>query len=417
MVKNTLAIAWKEIQVFLKNRGELAVYFLLPLLLASVIGSAFNSVPGAGTGEDAPATPIYVANQDDGPYGTLVLRVLRGIDALTVLYVGGDAARADRLVGDGEQVAAVIIPPDFSEKIDAYQPTSVEVVVDPTQDSFGGILTGIMNNVVAPVILQGEVRHGIRAVLDKAGALEGVTPEVQQATEEQILGVIMTQMAELEQNPYLTVSRQTLQEVEEEEEDWSAFSYFIPGFAVMFAFFLVGSVGESVLAEKEVGAFRRLLAAPIHRASIIAGKMLAYSLIVIMQVVVLFGVGRIFYDVSLGRSPVALALLTIVLALVSSSLGMLVAAVAKSRRQAGTIGQVLGFVLAAAGGCIIVQTVQFGGFLEALSKATPHGHAMEGYIRLIVEGRGLIDVLPQVGLLALFGVGFFALSMWRFRFD
>jgi ABC-2 type transport system permease protein len=417
MVKNTLAIAWKEIQVFLKNRGELAVYFLLPLLLASVIGNAFSSVPGAGTGEDVDPTLILVANQDDGPYGALVVSILRDIDALGVLHLGDDAARADQRVGDGEEVAAVIIPPDFSEKVDAYEPTSVEVIVDPTQESFGGILTGIMNNVVAPIILQGEVRHGIRMVLEDAGALEGATPEVQQAAEEQILGVIMTQMAELEGNPYLTVSRQTLQEVEKEEEAWSAFSYFIPGFTVMFAFFLVGSVGESVLAEKEVGAFRRLLAAPVHRASIIAGKMLAYSLIVIMQVVVLFGVGRIVYNVSLGRSPLALILLTIVLALVSSSLGMLVAAVAKSRRQAGTIGQVLGFVLSAAGGCIIVQTVQFGGFLEALSKATPHGHAMEGYVRLMVEGRGLMDVLPQVGLLALFGVAFFALSMWRFRFD
>ena len=45
MVKKALAVAWKELQVLFRDRGELAVLFLMPIMFASIIGSAF----GGGT--------------------------------------------------------------------------------------------------------------------------------------------------------------------------------------------------------------------------------------------------------------------------------------------------------------------------------------------------------------------------------
>ena len=38
MIGNTLAIAWKELQVLFKDKGTLVVYFLMPLLVASIMG-------------------------------------------------------------------------------------------------------------------------------------------------------------------------------------------------------------------------------------------------------------------------------------------------------------------------------------------------------------------------------------------
>jgi ABC-2 type transport system permease protein len=183
----------------------------------------------------------------------------------------------------------------------------------------------------------------------------------------------------------------------------------------MFAFFIVGIIAATIMTEKEEGTFRRLLASPIHQGSIIAGKMLAYILVVGLQVLLVFGVGNVFFNVQLGNSPLGLLLLTLALALAATSLGMLVAALARTRSQVDAVGMVISIVLGAVGGAII--PIPEEGFLHVLSQFTPHSHAIEGYLKLMSQGAGVVDVLPQVGLLAGVAVAFFLIAMWRFRFE
>ena len=57
------------------------------------------------------------------------------------------------------------------------------------------------------------------------------------------------------------------------------------------------------------------------------------------------------------------------------------------------------------------------GFLHVLSQFTPHSHAIEGYLKLMNWGGGVVDVLPQVGLLAALGLVFFTVAIWRLRFE
>ncbi|MBN1975983.1 MAG: hypothetical protein JW918_01170 [Anaerolineae bacterium] len=75
-----LSVAWKEIQLMLKERGVLAIYLLLPLLLSSLMGG-INIMTNA---EDEAATillHICLVNQDaDGAYGIEVAKALQSID-------------------------------------------------------------------------------------------------------------------------------------------------------------------------------------------------------------------------------------------------------------------------------------------------------------------------------------------------
>jgi len=87
------------------------------------------------------------------------------------------------------------------------------------------------------------------------------------------------------------------------------------------------------------------MAAPVHRGAIIAGKMIAYMGVVCLQVLVFFTIGNGVFGMALGHSPLGLVLPA--LALAAAGLGMLVAALARSSRQAENLGMVLGFVLAA----------------------------------------------------------------------
>jgi ABC-2 type transport system permease protein len=187
----------------------------------------------------------------------------------------------------------------------------------------------------------------------------------------------------------------------------------------MFIFFSVGWLAPSLLIERETGTLRRLLAATIPRGAIIAGKMLAFLLLACVQVVLVFAVASIGFDMPLGRSPVGLIVATLVVGLSSTALGVMVAALAKSANQAGSIGTILGFVLGGIGGCIGAQEpfVRAGGFLGIISSLTPQGHAVEAFYRLLAEGGALVDILPQLGILLAAAVVFFAIALWRFRFE
>jgi ABC-2 type transport system permease protein len=404
--------------IMLRDKGALAVLFLLPLLFATINGAASQTMmqmlQGSPEGEDPVEVTAYLVNSDAGEYGAIVAGALETVSMLNLIEADS-VEWADQQVAEGKQTAAIVIPADFSEMIDASEPTRVLVIADPAQEIIAGIITGIVNQAVAEVDVLGELRYGIRAVLDQAGTLEGATPELRQAAEAQTLGVLWTAVQEMRLAPVIEVKSEDLagQEI---ETDWNPFGFTIPSFAVMFAFFLVGFIAERLLLEKEGGALRRLLASPIRRGSIIGGKMLAYVALVFLQFIVMFSVGMIFFDMPLGDSFLGLFLLTLATALAAVTLGLMIGALSKTSGQAGNLGTVLGFILMAVGGCL-TPWFRGEGFMATLSRLTPHAWALDGYMKLMLDGLGLVDVLVSIVALIGFAAIFFLVAMWRFKFE
>jgi ABC-2 type transport system permease protein len=417
MIRNTLAVAWKELQILFKDKGSLALMFLLPLLLGAMMGAA-NTVMG-GSEEATILLHVCLVNEDSDIFGTEVAKAIESIDELDVKTYG-TAAEAEAQVIEGEAAAAIIIPVNFTADINAYVPTTIEVVVDPGQPESASIATGIMNRVVGEVALWGEVQYGVRTILDESGVLAGASVEEQRAIGAQTLGVVMTALNEMRRTPAIAVISEDLEGVESENWVQTFMALLFPGFAVMFIFINVAYSASSLLTERESGTLRRLLAAPIPRGTVIAGKMLAYTILACLQVLLLFSVAHIAFAMPLGQSPVGPVVLSLVVALTSAALGMLIAALARSASQAANTGVILGLVLAAIGGCISMSgqpVFRSTGFMGTLANLTPHAHALEGYYSLMAENATLVNVLPQMGIVLAFGAVFFLVAVWRFRFQ
>lgn len=412
-LRKTWAVSWKNLQVLAKDRGEVAILFLLPLLLGTLIAVG----AGGGGGEDETIhLDVYLVNQDDGPYGDMVVAALDGIEVLRIEEINS-SAEADVFVGEGKKLAAIVIPAGFSDSIDAYDPTTVDVIIDPVQEQYAAHVTGLVNYAVAPPIIVGEIQYAIRTLLDESGLLEDAQPEVRQAVEAQAVGSMMTQLQELESNPLIIVD--TGDEDEEfEEESFNPFAIIIPGFTVMFAFFLIGTIAQSLHTERDHGTFRRLLAAPLDRGSIIGGTMFAFMMVVFLQVLFLFGVAAGVFDMPVGNSIPGLLLMTLALSIASASLGLLLGSVTRSGREAGALGLLLGFILAGLGGVLLsFRVYEAEGILGVVGLMTPHAHAVEGFWRIIVDGHGVAAVWPQALILLGFALLFFLVAMWRFKFE
>ncbi len=418
MIGQTLAIAWKELLILFRDRGALFMLFLLPLLLATVIGgpSTLGQRAAETANETEPAIQldVFVVNLDAGAYGDEVARALRGVDVLQITETE-DLDAADTAVGKGEKPAAIVIPADFSQKVDAGEPTTVQVIVDRTQEEATGIVAGIVNQAVSELGLIAEIRYGIRAVMESTGSMAGAPLELQQAAEAQTLGVIWTQVQNLRQNPVIVVHGQDLTGIPPKPAagpmDW-----YIAGFSVMFAFFIITAIAPAMLQEKEQGTFRRLLASPARRTALIAGVMLAYTLIVLLQLLFMFTIGRLVFHINLGDSLPALALTMLATALAATTLGLLVGAVSKTSEQANSLGMMLGFVLAIVGG-FPIPWFQFEGVMAAISNLTPHAHAIQAFKGLTVEAFTVLQTMPHILAVLGFAVVFFAVALWRYRFD
>jgi ABC-2 type transport system permease protein len=411
MIRNSLAIAWKDLLLVLKDKGALAVYFLMPLLFASLLGIAFGNT---ASDETTIELTVLIVNQDSGSYGQMLTDGLKGAEVLIIEDLS-DATLADQRVASGDAPAALVIPADFTAKIDAGEPVEVTIIKDPTQQEAASIVAGITNQAMAEIGVLGELRYGIHAVLSEAPEYEQAPPELRQAVEAQTLGVIWTQVQEMRQNPVIAVEGEAVAGAEE-LQPWDPITYYIPSFTVAFAFFLVGQMAASLLHEKEEGTFRRLMSSPMPRSSVIGGKVLAYMIIVFLQVIVLFTVGYALFKMPLGESPLALLLLTVALALASSSLGMLLGALCTTSKQADQLGMVLGFVLLVLGGSIF-PLFRAEGFIGIVSRLTPSAWGIEGYMGIVADNWTLAQTAPNILVLLGFAVVFFAVAVWRFKFD
>ena len=411
MIRNSLAVAWKDLLIVLKDKGALAVYFLMPLLFASLLGMAFGNT---ASGETTIEIAVLVVNQDGGSYGEMLVDALKGAEVL-VLEELADATLADQRVANGDAAAALVVPAGFTAKIDASEPVEVTIIKDPTQQEAASIVAGIANNAMAEIGMLGELRYGIHAVLAQAPEYHEAPLELRQAIEAQTLGVMWTQVQQMRQNPVISVDDQAVAGAEE-LQPWDPITYYIPSFTVAFAFFLIGQMAATLLREREEGTLRRLMSSPMPRGAVVGGKMLAYMVVVFLQVLVMFAAGYALFKMPLGESPLALLGLTLTLALASASLGMLLGALCRSSKQADQLGMALGFVLLALGGSIF-PLWRAEGLVGILSRLTPSSWGIEGYMGVIADGWNLADTVPNILALIGFAAVFFAVAVWRFKFE
>jgi ABC-2 type transport system permease protein len=190
----------------------------------------------------------------------------------------------------------------------------------------------------------------------------------------------------------------------------------VPGYAIMYVFFIIATLAASIHKEKQDGTFRRLLAAPIGNAAMLAGKLLPYYIVNLIQIVVLFGIGAVVFKMDLGPHPLALVPISLLLSACAVSLGLLLATLSKNEAQANSMAPAIVIVLAAIGGCMVPPVVM-PEFMTNLAHISPAGWALFGYQDVMVRGQDVLDTLPTLGVLAAYTVVLFGIATRRFRFN
>src|SRR6185369_11522072 len=191
----------------------------------------------------------------------------------------------------------------------------------------------------------------------------------------------------------------------------------VPGFSVMFVMMgVLFGVAFGLHDERAWGAITRLLIAPIPRASLLGGKLLARFVVGLGQLALLFGYGHLVFGLSLGHSPVALALVMIGTVFAMTGFSLLLSAFARTREQVIPLGLTLIMIFCALGGCWW-PLYQMPPWLRQVAQLTFTAWAMEGFHDVILRDRGVVDVLPAVGVLLAYGSLCLAGGAWFHRLE
>jgi len=419
MLHQILALTWKDLKIFFKDPGAVALTFLQPFMFIVVMSYALGGLFRPG-GEPI---RLLAVNQDRGTQAAALLRELDAVEAFEVetTWEGQPLTRemAEALIVQGKRSLALIFPSDFSEVLEqdpAAAPrrtTRVLVIVDPTtSDSFLEPILGTLRGLIERRIYTAMLPRGLDYLFEQlapqtpAEQRERFKAQAQEAISGGLLGG---------EEPVVQVERATPAGMRVEQYP-DAFQQNVPGYTIYGLFWIVSLLAHSVLEEKREGTFRRLQVAPMKRAVMLAGKMLPYYLINLIQLTVMLGASRLLFGMGLGHSPAGLVAVSLAAAATATGMGVLVAALVRTEAQAGGLTVLLLLTMSALGGCFVPRFIM-PGWLKTLGLITPHAWALEAYQDLLVRGYGLREVWPKVAALAAFAAAFFGIGVWRFRFE
>jgi ABC-2 type transport system permease protein len=404
-----LDIALKDIRQLIFDWRTALFLLLMPIGFTLLFAYVFG-----GDGADDPRLPVGYVDQDGGSIlSTRLLALLESSESVRpVVLEDADPEEAQAQVADEELAAAVVVPAGFGAQAPSDNGNgSVKpiVIVDPSSNAGQAAQSGIQ---VAQMRLLGAIEtanltsHAYRAAGETANG-EFWTESLDRAIEAW-------------DDPPLTVTSNPSGGVAEEEEEESGTSndYAHSSAGIMVQFAMAGLIGaaEIIVVERKSGTMRRLLTTPVARTDIILGHFLAMFVMILAQLTVLILFGQLLLGVEYLREPLGSLLMLLITAFWAASLGLLIGIFARTEEQIViyTIGTML--VLSGLGGAWMPLEFTSKAF-QTVGHLMPTAWAIDGFENIVVRGLGFGSVLLPAAILLGFAVVFFAVAVWRFRFE
>ena len=312
-------------------------------------------------------------------------------DLVTVREVDPGEARA--LVDRGEVDAAFLLPAGLSASVQQGRPATVTVVEAGENPIAGQVARSLAEAYAAELTATG---LAVTTALDAAGR-PPTEAEARRLGERAAAGRLPVRLAEGQ------VGGRTIE----------AANYFGPSMAIFFLFFTVSFGARSVLAERQQGTMRRLLATAAPPGGVLAGKALAAFVLGTSSVLVMWLATTVVFGADWG-DPVAVVALTVSSVLSAIGITALVVTLARTDEQAEGYSSLVVFTLALLGGNF-VYLAQLPEALQRVSLLTPNGWALRGFVDLVADGGGLATVALPVAVTLAVGLVTGALALYRAR--
>ena len=175
----------------------------------------------------------------------------------------------------------------------------------------------------------------------------------------------------------------------------------IPAWTIFAMFFVVISLGSSIVREKLNGSFVRLKTLPTSIFVALLSKQVTYLFITLLQTMVIFSIGIWLFpymnlpQLIIPTNIVGLLIVSLISGWCAVSFALVVGIFSQSQEQSNGIGAASIVILAAIGGLLVPSFAMPTSF-QYIIKLSPMHWCLESYYGLFLEGGKLRDVILGV---------------------
>ncbi|MFZ0301451.1 MAG: ABC transporter permease [Terracidiphilus sp.] len=336
-----IAVARKEVLHIVRDSRSLGIVIIMPVALMLLFGYGVNL--------DLKGMPVYVYDQEGSQQSQDLLKHFQSSEYFHVVRVADNYAALTRALDDGSAKMAIVIPWNFSQRLNSGSDVSVQALVDATDDNTANVLMGY-----AQAVVQG---YGSQIQLDwlrRRGIAAEPAP--------------------------VSVDTRTWY-----NEDLESSAFIIPGVLAL-VMSVIGAFLTSltIAREWERGSMEQLISTPVTALEIMLGKLAPYFVIGMFDVAVCAFLAIAWFHVPFRGSFVTLTLSSALFMIVVLALGFLISVLAKNQFAASQIALLITFLPA----------FLLSGFLFAIEQMPP----VLQWITRILPARYFVSVLKKIFL-------------------
>jgi len=364
--RRTIAIIKKEVRQLLRDKRLLAVIFSFPVMLLIMFGYAVNF--------DVKNIKIAIYDQDKSVLSRDFIESLSNSEYFQIVEHLNSNNKIDLLLDKKTAHCIVVIPNDFSRKINRNQHTSIQYLIDGVDANTASIIQNYMfgatsqfNQQVNSEIL---ARHGMRTFIP------------------------LSLETQFWFNPDLQTTR-----------------FLIPGLIAMILIITaVITVALSFVREKENGTMEQLNVSSLKTIELILGKTFPFIVIALVNAGLIMLAGYIFFGVEMKGSYLLLLLTTLIFLTASTSLGIFISVVSDSQQVAFTVATFVSLLpsLILSGFVFPIDSMPW--IIQIITNITPAKFFINILRAIILRGVGISAFWDQIIYLLIFTLIFIVLA-------
>ena len=288
-------MARKEVLQLRRDRRSLAMAFFLPTLLLVIFGYAITW--------DIRDIRTAVVDQDNSLRSRELTDSLTAAGYFRIVERLDDARPVEGMMKSLHIELAVVIPPDFSEKLGRGETADVQALVDGSDANTATIIIGYTQ-----AVIQTWARRDLFAL--------------------DVVPVGIRADSRVWYN-----------------EELASRNMIVPGLVAVIMMIIAAMLTSLTIArEWERGTMEQLASTPVSRLEVVLGKLLPYAAIGLIDIVIVSVVGVLLFGVPFRGNPFLLMILSFFFLLGALGLGIFISAVAKSQLLATQIAMVTTFL-------------------------------------------------------------------------
>jgi ABC-2 type transport system permease protein len=366
------AVARKEILHVIRDPRSLASAIATPLIMLLIFGYALSL--------DVDGIPTIVFDLDQTPQSRELIREFKGSRYFNIVDEVRGYQPVEQAMSARRALLAVTINPNFARHILAGEQASVQLLLDGSDSNTASIAQGYAEGVVQ--------HYGATVRTDAQTMMGGTVPKMGVGVESRVW-----------YNP-----------------DMLSRNYIVPGLIAVIMMIITGNLSSLTIArEWENGTMEQLLSTPVRPAELALGKLTAYFLVGMLDMVICLIMAVYVFDVPLKGSLLALIVSSCVFLFGSLASGILISASSRSQLVAYQLGTLTSFLPGFLLSGFIYAISSMPVVIQALTYIVPARYFIEIVKALFLKGTALKLLWVNFVLLCVYGSVMFVFAARKLR--